>query len=1045
MAAQNQERTNVDSEPDVLEMAQEAVRIGILSQDVLDCLTSLNPQVPNFMKVRYLTKHLHDLVKNDEELTLRVFQVFLAFHSHKLAGDAMSTRAQDFPLSIEHFPDLAEFLVPYAFQWNSIGIAMRFKPQDLSYIQSCFGLGPEFPKKCLLLLLENWIQQKHTYTVAPTVNALEKVLYSELVGLGARVHEVRTRLVPNKHSAVQNQVLPYFVASLRVKKSRTGIIVTPNYSTDISQRIMVNEKDAVILETQVLSENVTLNQVECEWLMNGKPISEQEKKIHKGTKTSILSITSADIDIDGFIYSCRIIIGGCTFVTKPVTLKVICPLDKHTFDLASMYLAQPEIPMDTWPPVSCGRHVNLALIKQGEVSYGAEYAHCTIRGDIDDILQHKEMISYDEVVHSLKTRQVLFIEGRPGCGKTTFVHKITRDWATSSNGGIRLILLVSLRLLNHFNKPNLDLSDILDLFKDLKISKELFEERNGKGVCFIFDGLDEFSPQDKENSLVYQIVNKTYLNESTVVVASRPAAVAEIRSRANKVIEVLGFPNAQIREYFDNYPFSARSKSAALKAYLPNHPNILHMCYLPIHAAMVAFLFEKTGKVPETETEIYTHFTRFTLKRSFSKYGRHSVDVHNLRGEEENLFNQICKLALDKTILNKQVLNQNEIRSDLQLDKGKDTSLGLITVDRTADLYGYKDIYTFLHLTFQEYLAAHHISTLNHEEQHKLIREFGSEKHMLVVWKFYCGLVEFTAQDGKLNKLLQKTTGLQLFHAQCAYESQQSLPCTLVLSFSDHCLALRDKNLTIPDFKALGYVLEQSLHPVKLQLANCNIKYNIEAMNNLLSQCGSNLSEFDLSGNNLHDDGAKSLTKGLMHCHNIKKVSLRRNNLSRGGALAIFSSIGYHNVLEVDSEDILAGNGIGMDEFLNHIVPKFTDLQVLEILVHGGSLTGVLGNITSLKELHITFERIHITFGEEDSKYIWDLNTPMPHKHDLDRVLCDNLSGKARARAIGFTKTLSQLCANNLQQLTLSFVARAVHVRWWDSAGSLYASHTVAY
>ena len=987
MAAQNQQRTDVGSDQDALEMAQEAVRAGILSQDVLDFLTSLNPQVPNFMKLRYLMKHLHDLLRNNEELTLRVFQVFLAFHSHKLAGDALSTRAQDFPLSIDHFPDLAEFLVPYASRWNSIGIAMRFKPQDLSYIQSCFGSGPEFPKNCLLLLLENWIQQKHTYTVAPTVNALEKVLYSELVGLGALAHEVRTRLVPTQCSPVQNTVLPYFVASLSVKKSTGGIVVAPNYSTlsDISHRITVEEKNAVLLETQVLCEEVTPNQIKYEWLMNGEPVSEREK-VHKGTKTSILSIINADIDMDGFTYSCQVIIGGYTYVTKPVTLKVNCPLDKHTFDLASMYLAQPEIPRDTWPPVSCGRHVNLALIKQGEVNYGAEYAHCTIRGDIDDILQHKEMISYDEVVHSLKTRQVLFIEGRPGCGKTTFVHKITRDWATSSpNGGIRLILLVSLRLLNHFNKPNLDLSDILDLFKDLKISKELFEERNGKGVCFIFDGLDEFSPQDKENSLVYQIISKTYLNESTVVVASRPAAIAELRNRANKVIEILGFPNAQIHEYFDNYPFSARSKSAALKAYLPSHPNILHMCYLPIHTAMVAFLFEKTGKIPETETEIYTHFTRFTLKRSFSKYGRHSVDVQNLRGEEENLFNQICKLALDKTILNKQVLNQNEIRSDLQLDKGKDISLGLITVDRTADLYGYKDIYTFLHLTFQEYLAAYHISTLSDKKQHKLVQQFGSEKHMLVVWKFYCGLVEFTAQDGKFNELLQKTSGFQLFHSQCAYESQQSLPCTLVMSSCDHCLVLRDENLTIPDFKALGYVLEQSLHPVKLQLANCNIKYNIEAMNHLLLQCSPNLSELDLSDNNLGDDGAKCLISGLEHCHNIKCVSLRRNALSVNGAYTIFSSINCQNVLEVNSWDIINANNIAMDEYLFFILPKFTNIQVLKISLHFTAIYLLLdtlrNNKMSLKELRISIYN-GMPVSDHLTYYIWDTNT-MPQIYNL--------------------------------------------------------------
>ena len=70
MADQNQERTDVGSDPDALEMAQEAVRAGILSQDVLDFLTSLNTQVPNFMKLRYLMRHLHDLLNNDKELTL---------------------------------------------------------------------------------------------------------------------------------------------------------------------------------------------------------------------------------------------------------------------------------------------------------------------------------------------------------------------------------------------------------------------------------------------------------------------------------------------------------------------------------------------------------------------------------------------------------------------------------------------------------------------------------------------------------------------------------------------------------------------------------------------------------------------------------------------------------------------------------------------------------------------------------------------------------------------------------------------------------------
>lgn len=71
------------------------------------------------------------------------------------------------------------------------------------------------------------------------------------------------------------------------------------------------------------------------------------------------------------------------------------------------------------------------------------------------------------------------------------------------------------------------------------------------------------------------------------------------------MVEFLGFLKHQIFEYFDYYDKGFNSNE--LKAYVSSHPNILHMCYLPIHAAMIAYLFKVTGKVPRTETEIYTH------------------------------------------------------------------------------------------------------------------------------------------------------------------------------------------------------------------------------------------------------------------------------------------------------------------------------------------------------------------------------------------------------------------------------------------------------
>lgn len=123
------------------------------------------------------------------DLFLQAFQILLGFRLHTTAFN--STR-EDFTLGAEHIPDLAEFLVPYAFQWKDIGTAMRFKPQ---YLQSCcHGFSHELPKHCLQLLLENWIKQKYVDILAPTVNNLEKVLHSELVGEGALACEVRKKI-----------------------------------------------------------------------------------------------------------------------------------------------------------------------------------------------------------------------------------------------------------------------------------------------------------------------------------------------------------------------------------------------------------------------------------------------------------------------------------------------------------------------------------------------------------------------------------------------------------------------------------------------------------------------------------------------------------------------------------------------------------------------------------------------------------------------------------------------------------------------------------
>ena len=209
-----------------------------------------------------------------------------------------------------------------------------------------------------------------------------------------------------------------------------------------------------------------------------------------------------------------------------------------------IYSKMDEIPKDSWPPVTNTEFINLALItrnKQTNDKY--DYA---VQGDMDDIIAAKENVEYDKVFGKYESGTLLLVEGRPGSGKTTLMHKVTRDWAIKRNVllGAEIVVLVPLRL---FFGEDVTLSSIFEKYIDSDSQRNKFiesaKERNGEGICFIIDGLDEYELNNDRSTLVYKLIYKHVLRLAMVIVASRPVGTASVRNEAsvNKRIEVLGF------------------------------------------------------------------------------------------------------------------------------------------------------------------------------------------------------------------------------------------------------------------------------------------------------------------------------------------------------------------------------------------------------------------------------------------------------------------------------------------------------------------------
>ena len=515
--------------------------------------------------------------------------------------------------------------------------------------------------------------------------------------------------------------------------------------------------------------------------------------------------------------------------------------------LAEIYLEQPELPEDSWPPVSHGTFINLALIRQSDIKDSDEYACYTIQGDMDDVYKDKDSIEYEGVFIDLNSGARLLIEGRPGSGKTTLVHKVSRDWAKGLLlEGIQLLFLVYLR--HFFSDPSITLRDIVkNHYPDDSTADHIVryaQKHSGKGICFILDGLDEYVPKIP-NTTIFKLIQKNILPKALVIVASRPAALAQYRKKATKRIETLGFLKDQIHQYIENYEFSSPDTTRELFSYLALHPNVMHMCYLPIHSSMVCFLYDKMGSaLPKTETEMYEKFTCHTLLRALYREEQESdiclESVGDLSSDKKQIFARVCQLAFEKTRSSLQVMKGSDISFSGVINCGKG-SLGLITVDRTAKMYGMESLYTFLHLTFQEYLAAYHVAHLTEGEQLKLIISYGEKENMRVVWKFFCGIVKFNNPPIKFTQLLRYADD-DLFKIQCAFESQQPGTCdSVVESGNGNQLSFCKKFLNPTDFIAVGYVLKNLTCPIAVELVLKECNFGHEGVDTLVKEAGDKL------------------------------------------------------------------------------------------------------------------------------------------------------------------------------------------------------------
>ena len=325
--------------------------------------------------------------------------------------------------------------------------------------------------------------------------------------------------------------------------------------------------------------------------------------------------------------------------------------------------------------------------------------------------------------------QYLMVLGVPGVGKSTFLRKVGLEALKGEDGNFEHQCIPVFLELRELTEDPIDIEAWIT--KEFRVCRHPYPEQWAKSkleageLLILFDGVDEV-PKPKVNNVINKIRDFVRQYSQNRFIAS--CRVGEYKGEFTDftVVEIADFDDSQIQTYINNRFASAsnRKKKIAQQCWQalndPEHQAIKVLAQNPLSLALLCQVYEDSQEFPSSHANLYEDIFNILLEEWAEERGVRRDPPMSEYLDIPTVKELLSEIAAENFKANRLVFSKNELIDQIQefyqrrtdISSGFDASkiLAAILVDPGLFVERARRIYTFFHLTFQEYLTANRIA-----------------------------------------------------------------------------------------------------------------------------------------------------------------------------------------------------------------------------------------------------------------------------------------------------------------------------------------------